>query len=515
MLTEPGPKGPRIARQSGMTCYAHPMRPESKGHIHIASADPQQAAGDQLQLPVVAGRCRAHRARGPHRPLDHDARPRMRRHADQRDRARRRTGPRDDEILDWVKKAGGDDLPSRRHLQDGLGRPWPSSTPSLRVHGIARPARRRRLDHADAHLGQHQRAVDHDRREGGGDGAGGRRLMSIAEPGPASFAALRDAMLKGHEPPPLQAVARLASYRWVVVGTVCVGAFMGQVDASLTQMLLPRLERDFHAPLSTVSWVAVAYILTMASFMPIFGRLADMIGRKLLYTGAFLLFVIGSGLCGFAPDLPDPDRLPHRAGHRRRTAHRQQHRHRRPCRRPRASRPRARPAVGGAGDRAGSGTGGRRPGARHAGLALGVLDQRAVRPAGPASRLVRAAADPASAKRRPLRLAWRLPDRARAHRHRRDAERGPCLGRDLARLHLLQRGGGHPSGVVRPRRTARHHAADRLRAAAPARLPDRQPRELPVLRRAVRRVLPHPLRAGPRLPGLRACRGPADSRSCR
>ena len=42
MLTEPGPKGPRIARQSGVTCYAHPMRPESRGHIHIASADPRR-----------------------------------------------------------------------------------------------------------------------------------------------------------------------------------------------------------------------------------------------------------------------------------------------------------------------------------------------------------------------------------------------------------------------------------------------------------------------------------------
>jgi choline dehydrogenase len=40
MLTEPGPNGPRIARQSGMTCYAHPMRPESKGRIHIVSPDP-------------------------------------------------------------------------------------------------------------------------------------------------------------------------------------------------------------------------------------------------------------------------------------------------------------------------------------------------------------------------------------------------------------------------------------------------------------------------------------------
>ena len=42
MLTEPGPKGPRIARQSGVTCYAHPMRPESRGHIHIVSADAQR-----------------------------------------------------------------------------------------------------------------------------------------------------------------------------------------------------------------------------------------------------------------------------------------------------------------------------------------------------------------------------------------------------------------------------------------------------------------------------------------
>jgi choline dehydrogenase len=42
MFTVPGPKGPRIARQSGISCYAHPMRPESKGTIHITSADPHK-----------------------------------------------------------------------------------------------------------------------------------------------------------------------------------------------------------------------------------------------------------------------------------------------------------------------------------------------------------------------------------------------------------------------------------------------------------------------------------------
>jgi choline dehydrogenase len=42
MLMEPGPKGPRLSRESGVTCYAHPMRPESRGHIHIAAADPRK-----------------------------------------------------------------------------------------------------------------------------------------------------------------------------------------------------------------------------------------------------------------------------------------------------------------------------------------------------------------------------------------------------------------------------------------------------------------------------------------
>jgi choline dehydrogenase len=42
MLTEPTPKGPKISRQSVMTCYAHPMRPESRGHIHVVSSDPKK-----------------------------------------------------------------------------------------------------------------------------------------------------------------------------------------------------------------------------------------------------------------------------------------------------------------------------------------------------------------------------------------------------------------------------------------------------------------------------------------
>jgi choline dehydrogenase len=42
MLTEPGPRGPVVSRTAGFTCYAHPMRPESRGSIHVTSADASQ-----------------------------------------------------------------------------------------------------------------------------------------------------------------------------------------------------------------------------------------------------------------------------------------------------------------------------------------------------------------------------------------------------------------------------------------------------------------------------------------
>ncbi len=102
---------------------------------------------------------------------------------------------------------------------------------------------------------------------------------------------------------PVAALASRQNYRWLVVGVVSIGAFMGQVDASIAQLLLPSLERAFGSTLSAVSWVAVAYLLTMAALMPIFGRLADMVGHKLLYIAGFLVFVVGSTLCGFAPTL--------------------------------------------------------------------------------------------------------------------------------------------------------------------------------------------------------------------
>ena len=63
---------------------------------------------------------------------------------------------------------------TRSQLPDGHRRPVVVDT-ELRVHGVERAAGRRRLRHADAGPGQHQRAHDHDRRAGRRPGAGPRR----------------------------------------------------------------------------------------------------------------------------------------------------------------------------------------------------------------------------------------------------------------------------------------------------------------------------------------------------
>ena len=113
------------------------------------------------------------------------------------------------------------------------------------------------------------------------------------------YTALRD----GYEPAPAGFITRRPYYPWVVVGTTCIAAFIGQLDASIVQLILPTLEHEFLARLSEVSWVAIAYLLAYAAFLPVFARIAGIAGRKLMYLIGFALFRLASALCGLASDL--------------------------------------------------------------------------------------------------------------------------------------------------------------------------------------------------------------------
>ena len=92
--------------------------------------------------------------------------------------------------------------------------------------------------------------------------------------------------------------------RWYVVATVCVGAFMGQLEASIVTLALPSMGRDLHASVGAVEWVALSYLLVLVATVATVGRIADAVGRKLLYVYGFGVFTAGSVLCGLAPTLP-------------------------------------------------------------------------------------------------------------------------------------------------------------------------------------------------------------------
>ena len=153
------------------------------------------------------------------------------------------------------------------------------------------------------------------------------------------------------EPRRPEAIRERSDAHWFAVAAVCVGAFMGQLDASIVTVALPTLQHTFGVSVGAVTWVGLSYLLVLVATVVAVGRFADMWGRKLLYVYGFVIFTLASVLCGLAPGLGRAVRLPGAAGDRRGDAAGEQPGHHRAGR--------ARPVAG-----AGHRPAGRGPGAR-------------------------------------------------------------------------------------------------------------------------------------------------------
>jgi EmrB/QacA subfamily drug resistance transporter len=89
----------------------------------------------------------------------------------------------------------------------------------------------------------------------------------------------------------------------LALAAVCIGAFMGQLDASIVTLALPTLHQRLHAGIGAVEWVSLAYLLTLVGAISAIGRLSDILGRKLIYLYGFGVFTAASLACGLAPSL--------------------------------------------------------------------------------------------------------------------------------------------------------------------------------------------------------------------
>jgi EmrB/QacA subfamily drug resistance transporter len=90
----------------------------------------------------------------------------------------------------------------------------------------------------------------------------------------------------------------------IVVAVVYVASmFMAIMDTTIVNVALPTLGRDFHASAASVGTVSIAYLVSLAVFIPVSGWLGDRIGGRRALLGALAVFTIGSALSGVSTSL--------------------------------------------------------------------------------------------------------------------------------------------------------------------------------------------------------------------
>jgi EmrB/QacA subfamily drug resistance transporter len=92
--------------------------------------------------------------------------------------------------------------------------------------------------------------------------------------------------------------------KWIVFTIVAIGVFMATLDSSIVNVSLPAIAHGFGIPLNgAIEWVVIAYLVTTAAVILTAGRLADMIGHRIIWASGLVLFTLGSVFCGAAPSV--------------------------------------------------------------------------------------------------------------------------------------------------------------------------------------------------------------------
>jgi len=87
--------------------------------------------------------------------------------------------------------------------------------------------------------------------------------------------------------------------KMVILAGVLLSLFLAALDQTIVATALPAIVRDFNG-LELVSWVSTGYLLASTAMVPIYGKLSDMYGRKIILLWGIVSFLLGSVLCGIA-----------------------------------------------------------------------------------------------------------------------------------------------------------------------------------------------------------------------
>jgi len=95
---------------------------------------------------------------------------------------------------------------------------------------------------------------------------------------------------------------------WVALAVICFGIFLAALDQTAVSAVLPVIVKDYEGAFSPSSverggWIVTAYLVGYTVFMPVMGRLADLLGHRRLFNISIIIFMAGSVLCAMAPNL--------------------------------------------------------------------------------------------------------------------------------------------------------------------------------------------------------------------
>lgn len=94
----------------------------------------------------------------------------------------------------------------------------------------------------------------------------------------------------------------LTQLRWYIFPAVSIGIFLAAADQTIIASSYGKIGSELEA-LNLTSWIATSYFLTLTSFQPLYGKLSDIFGRKQCLLFAYVIFGLGSLLCGLAQDI--------------------------------------------------------------------------------------------------------------------------------------------------------------------------------------------------------------------
>lgn len=95
---------------------------------------------------------------------------------------------------------------------------------------------------------------------------------------------------------------------WVALAVICFGIFLAALDQTAVSALLPTIIKDYEGAFSPTAveragWIITAYLVGYTVVMPVMGRIADLLGHRLLFNVSILIFIAGSITCALAPTL--------------------------------------------------------------------------------------------------------------------------------------------------------------------------------------------------------------------